>query len=81
MKLLVRAGDGDPRLLHPREAVLLPEKVVENCPASMINLFLLCFVLFSFETEQQIIYIAAGVNWAGGVIAEVKGSCVACTRV
>uniref|UniRef100_A0ABM5EIA6 Sacsin-like n=1 Tax=Pogona vitticeps TaxID=103695 RepID=A0ABM5EIA6_9SAUR len=30
MKLLVRAGDGDPRLLHPREAILLPEKVVEK---------------------------------------------------
>ncbi|XP_053117636.1 sacsin-like [Hemicordylus capensis] len=28
MRLLVRVGDGDPRLLYPREAVLLPEKVM-----------------------------------------------------
>nr|XP_034993079.1 sacsin-like [Zootoca vivipara]XP_034993081.1 sacsin-like [Zootoca vivipara] len=27
MKLLVRVGDGEPRLLHPREAVILPEVV------------------------------------------------------
>ncbi|XP_048373918.1 sacsin-like [Sphaerodactylus townsendi] len=30
MKLLVRAGDGDPRFLLPRESVLLPEKVMEK---------------------------------------------------
>ncbi|KAH0626431.1 hypothetical protein JD844_001402, partial [Phrynosoma platyrhinos] len=30
MKLLVRVGGGSPRFLHPREAVILPEKVKEK---------------------------------------------------
>ncbi|XP_066482921.1 sacsin-like [Tiliqua scincoides] len=30
MKLLVQVGDGNPRLLHSREAVILPEKVIDK---------------------------------------------------
>ncbi|KAM6452398.1 sacsin-like isoform 1-T2 [Liasis olivaceus] len=35
MKLLVRVGEGDPRLLHPSEAILLPKSVL-NKPIGLV---------------------------------------------